>query len=62
MGECGWLPKRCGRAVDTGRVAFCTGRFWWLKLKATVEVKDWDELDRFSKTKKSPIGYGVRRV
>lgn len=32
-------------------------RFWWMKLKALVEVREWDELDRFSKQKKSPIGY-----
>ncbi|CAG8504867.1 16310_t:CDS:10 [Funneliformis caledonium] len=32
-------------------------RFWWIKLKALVELRDWDELDRLSKLKKSPIGY-----
>ncbi|CAG8544325.1 9832_t:CDS:10 [Racocetra fulgida] len=26
-------------------------------LKALVEMRDWEELDRFSKSKKSPIGY-----
>ncbi|RIB09211.1 Vps16, C-terminal region-domain-containing protein, partial [Gigaspora rosea] len=35
-------------------------RFWWMKLKALVEVREWDELDRFSKQKKSPIGYEVK--
>ncbi|TRY82477.1 hypothetical protein DNTS_029961 [Danionella cerebrum] len=32
-------------------------RFWWLKLKALAEKEDWEELERFSKSKKSPIGY-----
>jgi len=32
-------------------------RFWWLKLLALAENGDWSELDRFSKLKKSPIGY-----
>ncbi|CAG8500529.1 11622_t:CDS:10 [Diversispora eburnea] len=32
-------------------------RFWWIKLKALVEMRDWDELDKLAKSKKSPIGY-----
>lgn len=28
---------------------------------ALSEIGDWNELDRFSKSKKSPIGYEVRR-
>ncbi|KAA0713395.1 Vacuolar protein sorting-associated protein 16 -like protein [Triplophysa tibetana] len=32
-------------------------RFWWLKLKALAEKGDWDELEKFAKSKKSPIGY-----
>uniref|UniRef100_A0A8C6SSQ0 Vacuolar protein sorting-associated protein 16 homolog n=1 Tax=Neogobius melanostomus TaxID=47308 RepID=A0A8C6SSQ0_9GOBI len=32
-------------------------RFWWLKLRALAEKQDWDELDKFSRSKKSPIGY-----
>uniref|UniRef100_A0A8C1P4Z9 Vacuolar protein sorting-associated protein 16 homolog n=1 Tax=Cyprinus carpio TaxID=7962 RepID=A0A8C1P4Z9_CYPCA len=32
-------------------------RFWWLKLKALAEKEDWEELEKFGKTKKSPIGY-----
>lgn len=35
-------------------------RYWWLKLKALAEKEEWDELEKFSKTKKSPIGYLVR--
>ena len=38
----------------------CPRRLWWIKLKATAEAKDWEELDRFAKSKKSPIGYAVR--
>lgn len=33
------------------------GRFWWIKLKALARNKDWDGLENFSKSKKSPIGY-----
>jgi hypothetical protein len=39
--------------------------FWWLKLKALAELKDWDGLETFAKSKKSPIGYEpfvVRRL
>ncbi|KAK7877787.1 hypothetical protein WMY93_031547 [Mugilogobius chulae] len=32
-------------------------RFWWLKLRALAEKHDWDELDKFSRSKKSPIGF-----
>ncbi|XP_077304844.1 vacuolar protein sorting-associated protein 16 homolog isoform X1 [Lithobates pipiens] len=32
-------------------------RYWWLKLTALAEKNDWDELENFSKSKKSPIGY-----
>lgn len=32
-------------------------RWWWIKLKALVELKDWEGLDAFAKSKKSPIGY-----
>ncbi|XP_061909972.1 vacuolar protein sorting-associated protein 16 homolog [Entelurus aequoreus] len=32
-------------------------RYWWLKLKALAEKEEWDELEKFSKSKKSPIGY-----
>jgi len=33
------------------------GRFWYVKLKALIEVRDWDGLESFAKSKKSPIGY-----
>ncbi|RXM32863.1 Vacuolar protein sorting-associated protein 16-like [Acipenser ruthenus] len=32
-------------------------RFWWLKISALAEKEDWEELEKFSKSKKSPIGY-----
>lgn len=32
-------------------------RFWWVKLRALVEVRDWENLEKLSKSKKSPIGY-----
>ncbi|XP_072335471.1 vacuolar protein sorting-associated protein 16 homolog [Scyliorhinus torazame] len=32
-------------------------RFWWLKITALAKKEDWEELERFSKSKKSPIGY-----
>ena len=32
-------------------------RFWFVKMKALVEVRDWEGLDTFARSKKSPIGY-----
>ncbi|XP_061439573.1 vacuolar protein sorting-associated protein 16 homolog isoform X2 [Rhineura floridana] len=32
-------------------------RFWRLKINALAEQGDWEELEKFSKAKKSPIGY-----
>ncbi|KAJ1980367.1 Vacuolar protein [Dimargaris verticillata] len=32
-------------------------RFWWLKLRALVAKRDWTELEKLSRVKKSPIGY-----
>ncbi|OZJ06505.1 hypothetical protein BZG36_00636 [Bifiguratus adelaidae] len=32
-------------------------RYWWIKLQALVEIRDWEELDKLAKSKKSPIGY-----
>uniref|UniRef100_A0A672YPR7 Vacuolar protein sorting-associated protein 16 homolog n=1 Tax=Sphaeramia orbicularis TaxID=375764 RepID=A0A672YPR7_9TELE len=31
--------------------------YWWLKLKSLAEKEEWEELEKFSKSKKSPIGY-----
>ncbi|CAB1327603.1 unnamed protein product [Coregonus sp. 'balchen'] len=32
-------------------------RYWWLKLTALAEKEDWEEMEKFAKSKKSPIGY-----
>nr|XP_033800643.1 vacuolar protein sorting-associated protein 16 homolog isoform X1 [Geotrypetes seraphini] len=32
-------------------------RYWWLKISALAEREDWEEMEKFSKSKKSPIGY-----
>lgn len=32
-------------------------RWWWIKLKVLAETKDWDGLDVFAKSRRSPIGY-----
>ncbi|KAK3106315.1 hypothetical protein FSP39_017525 [Pinctada imbricata] len=31
-------------------------RFWWLKIDALAEIGDWTELEKFSRTKKMPLG------
>ena len=35
-------------------------RFWWVKIRALAQVGDYEELEKFSKQKKSPIGYEVK--
>lgn len=35
-------------------------RYWWLKISALATRGDWEEMEKFSKSKKSPIGYLVR--
>lgn len=32
-------------------------RFWWIKIRALADKKEWDALFLFAKEKKSPIGY-----
>ncbi|XP_018576701.1 vacuolar protein sorting-associated protein 16 homolog isoform X1 [Anoplophora glabripennis] len=32
-------------------------RYWWLKIDSLAQQKEWVELEKFSKVKKSPIGY-----
>ena len=34
-------------------------RFHWIKVRALAESRNWLELERFAKSKKSPIGYEV---
>uniref|UniRef100_A0A8C5QED8 Vacuolar protein sorting-associated protein 16 homolog n=1 Tax=Leptobrachium leishanense TaxID=445787 RepID=A0A8C5QED8_9ANUR len=36
-------------------------RYWWLKISALAEKEDWEELEKFSKTKKSAVGYLLLR-
>ncbi|KAL8612978.1 hypothetical protein ACOMHN_001061 [Nucella lapillus] len=31
-------------------------RFWWMRVNALAEIPDWVELEKFSKSKKPPIG------
>lgn len=32
-------------------------RYWWIRIQILTEKFQWDELEKFSKSKKSPIGY-----
>ncbi|XP_004930556.1 vacuolar protein sorting-associated protein 16 homolog [Bombyx mori] len=32
-------------------------RYWWLRILTLAEKSNWEELDKFSKSKKSPVGY-----
>jgi len=32
-------------------------RYWYLKLRALISLRDWDALDAFARAKNSPIGY-----
>jgi len=32
-------------------------RFWWMRILTLAEKQNWMELEKFSKNKKSPIGY-----
>jgi len=32
-------------------------RFWWLRLRALVARREWNEIEEWGKTKKSPIGW-----
>lgn len=34
-----------------------TPSFWWIKLKALTSVRDFEGIETFAKSKKSPIGY-----
>ena len=34
-------------------------RYWWTKIQALSANREWVELEKFSKSKKSPIGYEV---
>lgn len=32
-------------------------RYWWIRIQVYADHFQWDELEKFSKSKKSPIGY-----
>lgn len=32
-------------------------RWWWLRIQVMSEHFQWEEIEKFSKSKKSPIGY-----
>lgn len=32
-------------------------RYWWLRIQTLGEQAEWSELEKFSKSKKSPVGY-----
>ena len=34
-------------------------RYWWLRIQCLAEKGMWNELEKFSKSKKCPIGYEV---
>ena len=34
--------------------------YWWIRLRALVVKRDWNELEELAKTRKSPIGWEVR--
>uniref|UniRef100_A0A3Q0T1W0 Vacuolar protein sorting-associated protein 16 homolog n=1 Tax=Amphilophus citrinellus TaxID=61819 RepID=A0A3Q0T1W0_AMPCI len=48
---------RFQRKLDDEKGAGLLGLYWWLKLKSLAEKEEWEELEKFSKSKKSPIGY-----
>jgi len=37
-------------------------RYWWTRLTVLAKQEDWNELDKLSKVKKSPIGYEVNEL
>lgn len=37
--------------------SFLVCRYWWAKIRGLASIDDYEELERFSKQKKSPIGY-----
>ncbi|KAM0749316.1 vacuolar protein sorting-associated protein 16 [Meredithblackwellia eburnea MCA 4105] len=51
----GGLSKKADKVRSDFKVP--DKRFWYVKMKALVEVRDWEGLETFAKSKKSPIGY-----
>lgn len=50
----------CKALAARGVSLTCVPRYWWLKISALANRGDWEEMEKFSKSKKSPIGYLVR--
>lgn len=48
------------RAADRIRADFRIPerRYWWLRARSLAQRRDWTELEKLSRSKKSPIGYG----
>lgn len=44
------------RSLPRSRLTFA-GRFWYLKLHALTEIRDFEGLEAFAKSRRSPIGY-----
>lgn len=56
------VPPTTARASDLAtelrsKILCLVCRFWYIKLRALVALRDWDALDSFARAKKSPIGY-----
>ncbi|GAA99834.1 uncharacterized protein L969DRAFT_84183 [Mixia osmundae IAM 14324] len=51
---CSW-PKKADKIKSEFEVPDI--RFWFIKIKALIEARDWDSLEAFSRSKRSPIGY-----
>ncbi|XP_022100529.1 vacuolar protein sorting-associated protein 16 homolog [Acanthaster planci] len=53
------VSKNMGKLAEQLRKEFKVPdkRFWWLKIDALANSGDWIELEKFAKSKKSPIGY-----
>jgi hypothetical protein len=53
------LTSGFGKRAERVRADWKVGdkRWWWLKIRAMAEVRDWEGLEAFAKSKKSPIGY-----
>lgn len=48
--------KRAARVKSDFKVP--DRRYWFIKVKALAQLRDWAALEKFAKEKKSPIGYG----
>lgn len=55
LAPCAW--ERPNNLTRFGAGICDLDRFWYIKLRALVALRDWDALDTFARSKKSPIGY-----